>query len=221
MSDQTDRSETPVATMAAPSLLSRGGQVIAQQSPTAILLTLVLTVVTGLLFPVVTGGVAQVLFRTQANGSLVVDQSRAAIGSELIGQQFTEARYFHPRPSAAGDKGYDATSSGGSNLGPTNPNLIKAVQDRAAAYRQENRLAVNEPIPADAVTVSASGLDPDISPANAFLQVHRVAVARGLADSDVRALVLRNMEGRTFGILGEPRVNVLSLNLALDQASRH
>jgi K+-transporting ATPase ATPase C chain len=181
----------------------------------------VLTVVTGLFYPLVTGGAAQLLFPAQANGSLVVDQNGAVIGSELIGQQFTEARYFHPRPSAAGDKGYDATSSGGSNLGPTNPNLVKVVQERAVAYRQENGLGANEPIPADAVTASGSGLDPDISPANAFLQAHRVAVTRGVADSEIRALVVRSVEGRTVGILGEPRVNVLSLNLALDQTTRH
>jgi K+-transporting ATPase ATPase C chain len=222
MSDETHEGATERVTPAEsrePLWLASG--LVLRQGASAIILTLVLTVVTGLLYPLVTGGLAQALFPAQANGSIVSDQSGVAIGSELIGQQFTQARYFQSRPSAAGDKGYDATSSGASNLGPTNPRLVKAVEDRAAAYRRENGLSASEPIPPDAVTASGSGLDPDVSPANALLQVHRVAVARGLADSDVGMLVEQHVEGRALGIFGEPRVNVLDLNLALDQPGHH
>jgi len=186
---------------------------------TAVLMTMVLTILLGIVYPLVMTGLGQVLFPSQANGSLVRDSSGNVIGSALLGQNFTQPKYFHPRPSAAGSDGYDATSSGGSNLGPTNQKLIDAVKDRMAAYRDENRLAADAPVPVDAVTASASGLDPDISPANALLQVSRVAQARGIPEDQVRALVNRYTEGRTLGILGEPRVNVLKLNLALDGVS--
>jgi K+-transporting ATPase ATPase C chain len=189
---------------------------LARHLRTAVLLTIVLTVLLGIAYPLITTGLGQVLFPTQANGSLIRDSSGNVIGSAILAQSFTQPQYFHPRPSAAGTDGYDATSSGGSNLGPSNQKLIDSVKDRAAAYRQENGLAADTPVPVDAVTASASGLDPDISPANAMLQAGRVARARGLPTDKVRALVDRYTEGRTLWVLGEPRVNVLKLNLALD-----
>jgi len=189
---------------------------LVQHLRSAILMTVVLTVLFGLVYPLVMTGISQVLFPSQANGSLVRDASANVIGSAILAQNFTQPQYFHPRPSAAGSDGYDATSSGGSNLGPTNQKLIDAVKDRAAAYRQENGLADDAPVPVDAVTQSASGLDPDISPANALIQASRVATARNLPEDQLRALVNQYTEGRTLGILGEPRVNVLKLNLALD-----
>ena len=182
---------------------------------TAVLMTVVLTVLLGIVYPLIMTGIAQVVLPSQANGSLVKDSSGNIVGSELLAQSFTQPQYFHPRPSAAGT-GYDATNSGGSNLGPTNQKLIDSVQSNADAYRQENGLAADAQVPVDAVTASASGLDPDISPANALLQVHRVAAARGLSDDQVRNLVNQYTEGRTLFALGEPRVNVLKLNLALD-----
>jgi K+-transporting ATPase ATPase C chain len=197
----------------------------------AIMSVLVMTVVFGLLFPLAITAVAQVAFRHQANGSLI-EQGGKVVGSELIGQSFSAPGYFHPRPSAAGS-GYDASASSGTNLGPTSDKLINGIhkklpngkddpgnfdgiKDLAAAYRKENGMPDNAPVPADAVTRSSSGLDPEISPANADLQVARVAKARGLTEDQVRSLVGENTAGRTFGILGEPRVNVLKLNLALD-----
>lgn len=183
---------------------------------TAILMVVVLTILLGIIYPLVMTGIAQVLFPSQANGSLVRDTSGNVIGSAILGQNFAQPQYFHPRPSAAGSDGYDATASGGSNLGPTNQKLIDAVKDRTDAYRQENGLAADAPVPVDAVTTSASGLDPDISPANALLQANRVAQARGLSVDQVRSLVNQYTEGRTLFVLGEPRVNVLKLNLALD-----
>jgi K+-transporting ATPase ATPase C chain len=141
------------------------------------------------------------------------------IGSRLIGQQFSDPKYFHGRPSAAGS-GYDAASSSGLNLGLTNPDLVSTIKVRAKAYRAENGLPDTTVLPADAVTTSASGLDPEISPANAMLQVDRVARARGLSESDVRSLVERYTRGRFLGFFGEPRVNILELNLALDEATR-
>jgi K+-transporting ATPase ATPase C chain len=179
-------------------------------------MTVVLTVLLGIVYPLIMTGIAQAVFPSQANGSLVRDGSGNVVGSALLAQAFTQPRYFHPRPSAAGANGYDATASGGSNLGPTNQKLIDTVQSNADAYRQENGLASDAQVPVDAVTASASGLDPDISPANALLQIHRVAAARGLSDDQVRALVNQYTEGRTLFVLGEPRVNVLKLNLALD-----
>jgi K+-transporting ATPase ATPase C chain len=184
----------------------------------ALLVTLLLTVLCGIAYPLLTTGLGQVLFADQANGSLLRDSSGNVIGSSLIAQSFTNPEYFHPRPSVAGTNGYDPTSSGASNLGPTNPTLLDTVSDRAAAYRQENGLPNDTPLPADAITASASGLDPDISPANASLQIARVANARGLSSDQVQSVVNQCTRGRTLGILGEPRVNVLQLNRALDAA---
>lgn len=170
------------------------------------------------LYPLASWVLAQAFFPARANGSLVA-RSGAVVGSDLIGQRFAGPGYFHPRPSSAG-KGYDATASGGSNLGPLSKELAETVRRRVAEYRAENGLAPGTPVPADAVTASGSGLDPHISPENARLQAGRVARARGLAESDVLAFVAATTEGRTLGILGEPRVNVLELNLALDGVPR-
>lgn len=182
----------------------------------AILMVVAFTVLLGLIYPLAMTGIAQVLFPGQANGSLIRDAQGQAIGSALIAQDFTKPQYFHPRPSAAGDKGYDATSSGGSNLGPTNQALLKQVQQRADAYRKENGLPANAQVPVDAVTASASGLDPEITLANAELQAPRVARARNIPLSQVQSLIQRSTEGRQLLVLGEPGVNVLKLNLALD-----
>ena len=180
----------------------------------ALAVTAVLMVITGVLYPGVVTAVAQLLFPRQANGSLVVVGGRV-VGSALIGQRFAGARYFHPRPSAAG-AGYDDTLSGGTNLGPTSAKLADTLIARAVNSAVRLDGAVRGRVPSDLVTASASGLDPHISPASAALQVGRVARARGLAEEVVRALVARHTVGRTFGVLGEPRVNVLLLNLALD-----
>jgi potassium-transporting ATPase KdpC subunit len=177
---------------------------------------LVFTVLTGLAYPLVVTGVAQAAFHDKANGSLVKVDGKV-VGSKWIGQNFTEARYFHPRPSAAGEHGYDPTSSSGSNLGPTNPDFLKTVGERVSAYRRENGLGADVKVPVDAVTASASGLDPEISVANARLQAHRVAGARGLPLDAVQALVAHHTDGRSLGFLGEAGVNVLELNLALDR----
>jgi len=174
-----------------------------------------LTVITGLVYPALITVIAQVAFHEQANGSLVSVNGQV-VGSRLIGQSFTKPEYFHPRPSAAGN-GYDATVSGGSNLGPTSAKLFTRLKADIDRYRAENSYA--GPIPADAVTTSASGLDPHISPANADIQSARVANARGISIERVKALVAEHTDGRTFGILGEPAVNVLDLNLALDAES--
>jgi len=180
----------------------------------ALAVTAVLMVITGVLYPGVVTAVAQLLFPRQANGSLVVVGGRV-VGSALIGQRFAGAQYFHPRPSAAG-AGYDDTLSGGTNLGPTSAKLADTLIARAVNSAVRLDGAVRGRVPSDLVTASASGLDPHISPASAALQVGRVARARGLAEEVVRALVARHTVGRTFGVLGEPRVNVLLLNLALD-----
>jgi len=168
------------------------------------------------LYPLVVYGAAQLLFPRQANGSLLVDKTGAVRGSALLAQNFTGAQYFHPRPSAAGANGYDATSSSGSNLGPTSSNLLANITQNLATYRGDNGLATNAPVPADAVTASGSGLDPHISVANAALQIPRVAKARGISEEQVRELVKQNTSDRDLGVFGEPRVNVMTLNFALD-----
>lgn len=184
----------------------------------AITVTIVLAIVCCGIYPLVVYGISQVLFRDKANGSLIVDSTGSVLGSRLIGQQFTAEKYFHPRPSAAGN-GYDPTSSGGSNLGPTSSNLLASITQRVSDYRGENNLATNAPVPADAVTASASGLDPHISVHNAELQAPRVAKARNLPVDKVLEVVHSNTDAPDLGILGDPGVNVLSLNLALDNLS--
>ncbi|MGQ0744194.1 MAG: K(+)-transporting ATPase subunit C [Acidimicrobiales bacterium] len=173
------------------------------------------TVLCGLAYPLVITGVARTAFGAPAAGSLI-ERDGEVVGSRLIGQPFTDANYFHPRPSAAGD-GYDASASSGSNLGPTNDELLDAVAEAVAEYRLTNGLSAAEAVPVDAVTASASGLDPHISVANARLQIRRVAEARGVADAEVATLVERHTQGRSLGFLGEAGVNVLELNLALDR----
>jgi potassium-transporting ATPase KdpC subunit len=182
----------------------------------AVVSTFVLAVVCCGLYPLIVFGISQALFHDKANGSLIVDPNGTVRGSRLLGQEFADAKYFHPRPSAAGN-GYDATSSGGSNLGPTSRKLNDAIKERLAAYRAENGLSESAPVPADAVTASGSGLDPHISLQNAQLQIPRVVKARGVAEERVRELIRQNTNGRDFGVFGEPGVNVLQLNRALDQ----
>ncbi|HLV79151.1 MAG TPA: potassium-transporting ATPase subunit KdpC [Chthonomonadaceae bacterium] len=213
-----------------------------KQLRASIISVLVLTILFGLVFPFVITGISKVLFPWQAEGSLigpdgkhVGPNDKAVAGSVLIAQGFSAPGYFHPRPSAAGN-GYDPTSSGGTNLGPTSDKLINGIhkklpngkddpsnfdgiKDLASAYRKDNGMPDNAPVPADAVTRSASGLDPEISPANADLQVARVAKTRGMTEDAVLKLVDENTQGRTLGFIGEPRVNVLTLNIALDQAA--
>lgn len=191
-----------------------------QQLMPALRMTVLLTVVTGLLYPGLVTGLCQVLFKDQANGSLVKINGQIA-GSALLGQNFTKPEYFHGRPSAAGSDGYDPTASSGSNLGPTSQKLYDRVKASADQFRKENP-AFQGSVPADAVTASGSGLDPHISLANAEAQVARVAQARGADAAAVRKLVEAGTENREFALLGEPRVNVLKLNLALDQRiSKH
>lgn len=182
--------------------------------PAALLLAL-LTFSTGLAYPLAVTGVAQVLFPEQANGSVLVSGGRV-VGSTLIGQPFDDPRYFWGRASATSPFPYNASASTGANLGPTNPALATAVRERVASHRTAHAKSDFTPIPIDLVTSSASGLDPHISPAAALFQVARVANVRGLPEERVRTLVAAHLEGRTFDLLGEPRVNVLSLNLALD-----
>lgn len=184
----------------------------------AVLVTLIMAVVCCGLYPLVVFGVAQTLFHDQANGSLIVDANGAVRGSKLLGQGFTADKYFHPRPSAAGN-GYDASNSGGSNLGPTSQKLRDSIAQNVADYRTQNGLATNAPVPADAVTASGSGLDPHISLQNAELQAARVAKVRGLELERVRALIGANTDSAGLGFLGGAGVNVLPLNLALDAAA--
>jgi potassium-transporting ATPase KdpC subunit len=188
-----------------------------QQLFPALRMMLVMTVLLGIGYPVAVTGLAQILFRDKANGSLKIENGQV-IGSSLIGQNFTKPEYFHPRPSAAGNDGYDATSSGGSNLGPTSQKLADRVKASIDKFRQENP-DYTGPVPADLVTASASGLDPHISPASAQAQVARVAKARGMSSDQLTALVAAHTESPDWGLFGEPRVNVLELNLALDHAA--
>jgi K+-transporting ATPase ATPase C chain len=185
----------------------------------AVKLTVVLVLLTGVAYPLLVTGLAKVIFPRQAAGSLI-DRDGKTIGSELIGQRFTRPEYFHGRPSAAGNDGYDAIAAGGSasNYGPTNQKLIDRVQGDVKSFRAENPTFTG-PVPADLVTTSASGVDPHLTPASAEAQVGRVSAARGMSADAVRQLVAENTEGRQFGILGEARVNVLKLNLALDRAA--
>jgi len=181
----------------------------------ALRLVVTMTILTGLLYPGLVTTLCQRLFPTQANGSLISIKGQI-VGSALIGQNFSQPQYFHPRPSAAGKSGYNATESGGSNYGPTNPKLIERVKASIAKFRKDNPDYKGR-IPADLVTASGSGLDPDISPASAEAQAARVAMARGIPLKRVQELITKYTRGREFGFLGEPRVNVLGLNLALDR----
>jgi K+-transporting ATPase ATPase C chain len=181
---------------------------------TAFLMTIATTILLGLIYPLVITGLAQVLFHDKANGQIITRDGEA-IGSRIIAQPFTSAKYFHPRPSAAGN-GYDAANSGGTNLASTNQKLIDRVRTDAVTLHQENP---SQPIPVDLLTTSASGLDPEISPAAAEFQIPRIAHERGLSESAIRQLVQKHTSQRDLGLLGEPRVNVLELNLALDAAT--
>jgi len=178
--------------------------------------TIVTLVLTGLLYPFAITGLAQVLFPWRANGSLITDEKGQVVGSELIAQGFSNPAYFQPRPSAAGEKGYDATASGGSNLGPTSKKLQDRINDDLRRLKAQNPEAT-EPVPAELVSASASGLDPHLSPEGMLWQVPRVAKARGIAPDRVKTVVEANIKDRTLGILGEPTVNVLLVNLALDR----
>jgi K+-transporting ATPase ATPase C chain len=184
----------------------------------AVLGTLVLALVCCGIYPLVVFGLGQALFHDKANGSLIPGENGTVRGSKLLAQGFTDPKYFHPRPSAAGN-GYDAANSSGSNLGPTSQKLRDAIKDRIDAYRKENGLAANSEVPADAVTASGSGLDPHISPRNAELQLPRVAQARGLSEQQMRELMKQHTNRRDLGVFGDHAVNVLTLNIALDSLS--
>ena len=188
---------------------------------TSVLATLVFAVLLCGIFPLIILGAGQLVFPRQANGSLIESKDRRIIGSEMLGQNFAGAKYFHPRPSAAGANGYDAASSSGSNLGPTSQKLMDAVKQRVETYRAENGLAADALVPGDAVTASGSGLDPHISVKNAGLHAPRVAKERSLSLDAVNAEIAKATDGRSLGILGEPGVNVLKLNIALDNSAAH
>lgn len=179
----------------------------------AILMLIVFTVICGGIYPAVVTGIAQAVFSKQANGSFITDKSGKEIGSALIGQPFSEVKYFWPRPSATADFGYNPVASGGSNSGPTNPAYLETVAGRVKNMRDSG---LTGPVPADLVQASASGLDPHISTEAASVQIHRVAKARGMSEEDLTRIVAAHTEGRQLGLLGEPRVNVLGLNLELD-----
>ena len=181
----------------------------------ALMLLLVMTMLTGIVYPLVVTGISKVIFPKQAEGSLAYKDGQP-LGSVLIGQNFSDARYFYSRPSAAGKDGYDAANSGGSNFGPTNKIFLDVTAKQAAKVRTDNGLSSTTPVPGDLITASASGLDPDITPEAAQIQVTRVAKARSQSEQKVQDLVDQYTEGRQFGFLGEPRVNVLKLNMALD-----
>lgn len=220
---QTDEAAPAAAEAARP--VEQGWRALLRQFRPAILLTLLLTLLAGILYPLAVTGAAQWLFPSQANGSLVYANGKP-IGSKLIGQYWTQPQYFHGRPSATLNlqgtpAPYEADNSGGSNLGPTNSTLVQTVQQRIAALKAENPdVPAGAPIPADLVTTSASGLDPDISVAAAYYQIPRVAKARGLSQATVQAIVDAHITGRFLGLFGEPRVNVLELNLALDALNK-
>ena len=186
-----------------------------RQIMNAVRMIVVLTIICGLIYPLIMTALAQAVFPFQANGSIIT-RGGEPIGSKLIGQNFANSGYFHGRPSSAGDKGYDATNSGGSNLGPTSKKLMDTVADNLKQVREDNGLDEAAGVPSDLVLGSASGLDPDITPAAAYLQVERIAKERGLEISAVQQLVAEHVQGRQWGLFGEPRVNVLELNLALD-----
>ena len=210
MSDADSTASSPTG------LASLALQLAAQLRPALFGLVL-LTLITGAAYPAVILGVGRLFFADQADGSLV-SRGGVVVGSKLIGQAFSRPEYFQPRPSAAGN-GYDATQSSGTNLAPSNPKLVDQVRQAAAAYRKLNGLAADAPTPIDAVTSSGSGLDPDISPENAAIQVGRVAKARGASEAVVRQLVAENTRGADLGFIGAPRVPVLQLNLALDRVA--
>lgn len=193
-------------------------RVFLRQLKPALLVTVIFTVICGLIYPMVTLAIGQAAFHDKANGSLIT-RNGVVVGSELMGQPFTAPQYFHPRPSAAGN-GYDGSASSGSNLGPNSSDFLAAVADRITAYRTENGLSDTQLVPVDAVTASGSGLDPHISIANARLQEARVANERGISVEQVDVLVNKYTDGRGLGVFGEPGVNVLELNLALDALTR-
>jgi len=194
---------------------TQGGSNVHSVWKTAILFTLVTTLLFGIVYPLVLTGIARFLFPHQSNGSLILRNGQV-IGSELIAQSFTSDKYFHPRPSAAGN-GYDATSSGGTNLAQSNAKLAQRIQGDIDALQKQNP---GKPVPIDMVTTSASGLDPDITPDNAYYQAPRVARARGISEDKIRELIAQHTAQRQLGLFGEPRVNVLELNLALDQIAK-
>lgn len=184
---------------------------------TSVITLAILTLILGVVYPVFMWGIGQIFFPKQANGQLFFYQDGKVLGSEWIAQNFTSDKYFHPRPSAAGNNGYDASNSSGSNLGPTSKKLIETLNERLDAYRKSNQLGTGAPVPADAITASGSGLDPHIGVENARLQAKRVAAARNLSANEVDSLIDQYTEGRTFGIFGDERINVLRINLALDK----